>query len=133
MDNQSQDTNGAVVKFTQGRGRKPKQSRKVVRPMPQDIKAKSEMTERTNLETHVDLCELRYTQLDQRMSKVEQQVKELNIDLQDFKEENRKSFAEIKTMLSAAKDEKFKTMVTVAGTIIVALLGVLGYLVTHIK
>lgn len=133
MDNQSQDTNGAVVKFTQAKERKPKRSRKVVRPMPLDIKAKSNMTERTNLETHVDLCELRYTQLDQRMSKVEQQVRDLNIDLQDFKEENRKNFAEIKGMLSAAKDEKFKTMVTAAGTIIVALLGVMGYLITHIK
>lgn len=133
MDNQSQDTNGAVVKFTQAKERKPKRSRKVVRPMPQDIKAKSNMTERTNLETHVDLCELRYNQLEQRMSKIEQQVKELNIDLQDFKEENRKNFADIKAMLSAAKDEKFKTMVTVAGTIIVALLGVMGYLITHIK
>lgn len=102
--------------------------------MPLDIKESlSKMTERTNLETHVDLCELRYNQLEQRMSKIEQQVKDLNIDLQDFKEENRKNFAEIKGMLSAAKDEKFKTMVTAAGTIIVALLGVMGYLITHIK
>jgi hypothetical protein len=35
-------------------------------------------------------------------------------------------------MLTAGKDEKFKTMVTVAGTIIVALLGVMSYLITHL-
>ena len=75
-------------------------------------------TERDSLEIHVDLCELRYKTLEDRMTRVENQVKELNIDMQDFKEEVRRSFAEIKAMLQLAKDEKFKTIIIRIKTIL---------------
>ena len=42
-------------------------------------------------------------------------------------------FGEIKDMLTSAKDEKYKTIVTTAGSIIVGLLGLLGYIVVHLK
>jgi hypothetical protein len=90
-------------------------------------------TERDNLEIHVDLCELRYKQLDDRLSKVEKQMQEINIDIQDFKTECRQSFHEIKLMLQSAKDDKFKVLVSTAGTIIVALVGALGYMMMHMK
>jgi hypothetical protein len=35
-------------------------------------------------------------------------------------------------MISGAKDEKFKVMITVGGTIIVSLLGMMGYIITHL-
>jgi uncharacterized protein (DUF342 family) len=91
------------------------------------------MSERTNLETHVELCELRYKQLDDRMSKIEKQVQDLNIDLQDFKDENRKSFNEIKDLIEKKTGSNNSAIVTAAGTVIVALIGFLGYLLTHIK
>lgn len=91
------------------------------------------MTERTNLETHVDLCELRYQQLDDRMNRVEQRMDSLSAELGQVKAQMHTGFDEIKRMLTSGKDEKFKTMVTVTGSIIVALLGVMGYLITHIK
>jgi hypothetical protein len=90
-------------------------------------------TERDSLEIHVDLCELRYKQLEARLSKVEKQMQEINIDIQDFKTECRASFHEIKLMLQSAKDDKFKVLVSTAGTIIVALVGALGYMMMHIK
>lgn len=91
------------------------------------------MSERTNLETHVELCELRYKQLDDRMSKIEKQVQDLNIDLQDFKDENRKSFAEIKDLIEKKTGSNNSAIVTAAGTVIVSLIGFLGYLLTHVK
>lgn len=91
------------------------------------------MTERTSLETHVDLCELRYQQLDDRMNRVEQRIDSINTELKEVKSEMAMGFDEIKTMLTQAKDEKFKTVVTVAGSIIVGLLGLLGYIVVHLK
>ena len=91
------------------------------------------MSERTNLETHVELCELRYKQLDDRMGKIEQQVKDLNIDLQDFKDENRKNFAEIKELIEKKQGGNQQAVITAAGTVLVALIGLLGYLITHIK
>ena len=90
-------------------------------------------TERDSLELHVDLCELRYKQLDDRMTRIEHKVQELNTDMQDFKDEMRKSFGEIKTMLQAAKDEKFKTIIASGGSVVVGLLALLGYIVVHMK
>lgn len=85
------------------------------------------------LSTHEQVCAERYKALENRMDNIEGRVDAISADLKELKTTNDKQFNEIKTMLTNAKDEKFKTMVTVAGTIIVALLGVMGYLITHIK
>jgi chromosome segregation ATPase len=91
------------------------------------------MSERERLETHVDQCELRYRQLDDRMTRVEQRIDDVTEELKSVKAEMNSGFGEIKTMLTDAKDEKFKTVVMTAGSIIVGLLGLLGYLITHLK
>ena len=90
-------------------------------------------TERDSLEIHVDLCELRYKALEDRMTRIEQKVQDISIDVQDFKEEVRRGFGEIKDMLTLAKDEKFKTVIMTAGSVIVGLLGLLGYIVVHMR
>jgi wobble nucleotide-excising tRNase len=90
-------------------------------------------TERDSLEIHVDLCELRYKQLEDRMTRIEKSVQDINLDMQDFKEEMRKSFGEIKTMLQVAKDEKFKTIIASGGSVVVGLIALLGYIVVHMK
>ena len=91
------------------------------------------MSERSSLETHVDLCELRYRQLDDRMNRVEDRIDKISSDVKELKQTNDKQFGEIKSMLTQAKDDKFKVMVTVAGTVICSLLGLLGYIVVHMK
>jgi hypothetical protein len=90
-------------------------------------------TERDSLEIHVDLCELRYKALEDRMTRIEQKVQDISADVQDFKDEVRKGFGEIKDMLVSAKDEKFKTVIITAGSVIVGLLTLLGYIVVHLK
>lgn len=90
-------------------------------------------TERDSLEIHVDLCELRYKALEDRMTRIEQKVQDISIDVQDFKDEVRRGFGEIKDMLTLAKDEKFKTVIVTAGSVIVGLLTLLGYIVVHLK
>lgn len=90
------------------------------------------MSERTSLETHVDLCELRYRQLDDRMTRVEQRIDSITDELKQVKAEMNSGFEDIKEMLTHARDEKFKTVVMTAGSIIVGLLGLLGYLITHL-
>jgi len=90
-------------------------------------------TERDSLEIHVDLCELRYNQLEARMDRFEQRIDSINDELKQVKTEMTTHFGEIKDMLTAARDEKYKTIVTTAGTIIVGLLGLLGYIVVHLK
>lgn len=85
------------------------------------------------LSTHEQVCSERYKALETRMDSVEKRMDAISADVKELKQSNEKQFSEIKSMLNNAKDEKFKTMVTVAGTIIVALLGTMGYLITHIK
>ena len=67
------------------------------------------------------------------MTRIEQKVQDISIDVQDFKDEVRKGFGEIKDMLTLAKDEKFKTIIVTAGSVIVGLLTLLGYIVVHLK
>jgi len=85
------------------------------------------------LSTHEAVCAERYAGLDRRMTNLDDKFNKLESDLKELKETSSKSLSEIKTLLQNAKDEKFKTMITVTGTIIVSLLGVMGYLITHIK
>ena len=90
-------------------------------------------TTAARLSTHEQVCAERYKGIETRMDNIEIRVDAIIVDIKDLKTTNDRQFNEIKTMLSGAKDEKFKTMVSVAGTIIVGLLGVMGYLITHIK
>ena len=85
------------------------------------------------LNTHEILCAERYKGIEVRMDNIETRVDAISADLKELKTTNDKQFNEIKTMLTTAKDEKFKVLVTATGTIIVALLGLMGYLITHIK
>lgn len=90
-------------------------------------------TERDNLEIHVDLCTERYKQLEYRLTIVETKLTEFNQDLNQFKTEVRESFAEIKNMINQSHTDRFRTMVTTTGTVIVGLLGLLGYIVINLK
>jgi F0F1-type ATP synthase delta subunit len=66
------------------------------------------------------------------MNRVEERMDTITADLKELKTSSDKQFGEIKSMLTQAKDEKFKVMVTVAGTVIVGLIGLLGYVITHL-
>lgn len=94
--------------------------------------AATKITESTSLEMHVELCAERYNRLEEKFEVVEARLNNLHQDFNSFKAENSKNMADIKSMLSNAKDEKFKIMVTSTATIIVGLLAMLGYVVTHL-
>ena len=88
--------------------------------------------EATNLETHVELCAERYGRLEEKFEQVETRLDRLHDDFTNFKQENQRNMSDIKNMLSGAKDEKFKIMVTATATVIVGLLAMLGYIITHL-
>jgi len=90
------------------------------------------IAENTSLEMHVELCAERYGRLEEKFKTVENRLDQLHDDFNNFKQDNQKNMSEIKNMLAGAKDEKFKIMVTSTATIIVGLLALLGYVVTHL-
>ena len=119
-------TSNTTVKESTKRPRTGRNNRKA----KETIVTQIDKTE-ARLNTHELLCLERYKALETRMDSIETRVDSIATDVKELKENNDRQFSEIKTMLTAGKDEKFKTMVTVAGTIIVALLSVMGYLITH--
>jgi len=90
------------------------------------------ITEQTSLEMHVELCAERYKRLEEKIGFVESSLERIHSDFASFKTDNQKNLSEIKNLLSTAKDEKFKIMVTATSTIVVGLLAMLGYVVTHL-
>jgi len=85
------------------------------------------------LSTHEAVCAERYAGLDRRMTTIDEKFHKLENEVKELKETTAKGMSDIKNMLQQAKDEKFKVMITVTGTIIVALLGAMGYIISHIK
>jgi len=90
------------------------------------------ITEQTSLEMHVELCAERYGRLEEKFKMVENRLDQLHDEFATFKTENQKNLSEIKNLLSNAKDEKFKIMVTSTATVVVGLLAMLGYVITHL-
>jgi hypothetical protein len=90
------------------------------------------ITEQTSLELHVELCAERYKRLEEKIGFVEDRLDQIHTDFASFKNDNQKNLSEIKTLLSNAKDEKFKIMVTSTATVVVGLLAMLGYVITHL-
>lgn len=64
--------------------------------------------EKTSLEAHVDLCALRYGQLDQRLSSLEEKVDNIHTDIID----GQKSLS--------------KVIITTAGTVVVGVLSIVA-------
>ena len=70
--------------------------------------------EKTSLEAHVDLCQMRYAQLDNRLASVERKIDQIQSEIIA----NKKSLATV--------------IITSAGTIVVALIGVVTVLLTKL-
>ena len=85
------------------------------------------------LSTHEEICALRYATIEHKMVMIDHRFDKIETDIKELKDSNSKTLSEIKSMLTAAKDEKFKVMITVGSTIIVSLLGLMGYIITHLK
>lgn len=111
--------------------KKPRTTRTNRKPKEQKVTT-IDSTE-ARLSTHEQVCAERYKALENRMDNIESRMDAISADVKELKITNDKQFSEIKSMLSTAKDEKFKVMVTAAGSIFVAMLGVIGYMITHIK
>ena len=77
--------------------------------------------EKTNLEAHVDLCQQRYMNLDNRLLKVETKLEKIDSDLSD-----------IKVMLKASQAKQTHILLGISGAIITVLIATVGYLFTRL-
>ena len=78
--------------------------------------------ESEDLATHVEICAVRYQGIQEKFAMVDARL--TNID---------RMLTEIKDMIDNQSDRKFKAIVGALATVLAAFLGLLGYLVVHIK
>jgi predicted nucleic acid-binding Zn-ribbon protein len=84
----------------------------------------------TSLKGHIQLCELRYKALEERLDNVESKLEKLETNVTELKQETQSGFAEIKLMLERQNSSKQVQIIATTGTIITAVLAFIGYLVT---
>jgi predicted nucleic acid-binding Zn-ribbon protein len=89
--------------------------------------------EAEDLQTHVEICALRYQGIQDQMERIDERFDKLETEFKDMKASTNKGFAEIKELIEKKQGSNQQSLITAAGTIIVALIGFLGYLITHIK
>ena len=99
---------------------KPKPSKPAKRPPRR--KKESEVSTEADLNTHIELCALRYKGIEEKFDSVEKRLDRINDDLSD-----------IKQILDKKSSATTTAIISAGGAIIVALIGFLGYLLTHIK
>lgn len=89
--------------------------------------------EETDLATHVEICALRYQGIQDKIEKIETKLSSLDNELREFKEATTANLNEIKDLISKRMSQSYQNIITTAGTVIVALIAFLGYLLTHIR
>jgi len=88
-------------------------------------------TEAEDLNLHVSLCEQRYKALEGRLDAVEQRLSKVEDQIADIKQQMHTGFSEIKVMLERNNSQRQTTLVATIGSIVVAVIGVIGYLVVR--
>lgn len=87
--------------------------------------------EETDLSTHVSLCDLRYKQLESRLNGVESRLSKIEADMSALKASTQQGFNEIKLLLEQRNTSKQTQILASAATIIVALIGAIGYILVR--
>jgi chromosome segregation ATPase len=85
----------------------------------------------TSLKGHIQLCELRYKSLEERLDNVESKLAKLETDLTELKAQTQAGFTEIKLMLERQNTSKQTQIIATFGTIITAVLAFIGYLIVN--
>ena len=87
--------------------------------------------EETNLATHVEICAIRYKGIEEKMDGLEKRLDKVEDTLTSLKTQNEQNFTEIKVLLERNSSHRQTALITAIGSVIVAVVGVIGYFITH--
>lgn len=87
--------------------------------------------EAENLQLHVELCAERYNRMEEKFTGLENRLDYLQSDFTELKEKADSNFNDLKDLIHQTANKRFNTMVTTTGTVIVALIGMLGYIIIN--
>lgn len=83
------------------------------------------------LKGHVQLCELRYQALEEKINAVEQRLTKVEDQISNLKREMSTSFNDIRLLLEKQNNARFIQMTATLGTVAAAIVGVVGYIITR--
>jgi chromosome segregation ATPase len=86
--------------------------------------------EQQDLATHTEICAIRYKRIEEKFDDIEHRISKIEDQVADLKTQTQQGFSEIKVLLERQNSSRSTTLVTTIGSIIVAVIGVIGYLVT---
>ena len=87
--------------------------------------------EENDLATHVEICAIRYKRIEEKFDDIEQRISKIENQVTDLKTQTQQGFAEIKVLLERQNSSRSTALVTAIGSIVVAVIGVIGYLITR--
>ena len=80
----------------------------------------------TSLKGHIQLCELRYKALEERLDNVEQRLSQIEDKVSDLRSAINSNMLEIRLIIEKANSRRDVQIITTLGTIAVAIIGSLA-------
>ena len=87
--------------------------------------------EENDLATHVNLCHLRYQQLQEKIDGLEQRLSKVENTISAIKSDMQTGFSEIKLLLEKQSNARSIQLIASGGALAVALVSLAGYILTH--
>lgn len=87
--------------------------------------------EENDLATHVNLCHLRYQQLQEKIDGLEQRLSKVENTISAIKSDMHSGFSEIKLLLEKQSNARSIQLIASGGALAVALVSLAGYILTH--
>jgi hypothetical protein len=88
-------------------------------------------SENEDLNLHVSLCEQRYKELEGRLDAMEQRLIKVEDQLSALKVSTQAGFSDIKVLLEKQNSARTTQMIATFGSIAVAIIGAVGYIMTR--
>jgi len=87
--------------------------------------------ESEDLDLHTQLCAERYRQLEQRLEAFDERLVKVEAAVSGLKMELAKGLSEIRLLIEQQNNSRVKQVMASATAIIVSIIGLIGYLITH--
>ena len=85
------------------------------------------------LDTHEAVCAERFLGLDVKMKNIDDRLDKLETTVKELGSDTIRGFNEIKELIEKRNNSSHTAIITAAGSVIVALIAFLGYVIIHLK
>lgn len=85
----------------------------------------------TTLKGHIQLCELRYQSLEEKINAVDARLTKVETEISSLKRDMALGFGEIKLLIEKQNNARTIQIIATAGAVLVSIIGLAGYILTH--